>query len=87
MSSSAQADDTQDEFSPETLWKLLGTTPADMNTKFPHLATMEVVAKPVSQKGSTSKYQQYLDLLNRASYAIRDVVSKGLSTKFEPESI
>jgi hypothetical protein len=61
------------------MWELLGTTPADMNTKFPHLATIEVVAKAVSQTGSTYKYQQYFYLLNHISYAIHDVVNKGLS--------
>ena len=66
------------------IWELLETTPADMDMKFPLLATIKVVAKGVSQTGSTSKYQQYLDLLNRTSYAIRDVVDKGLSTIVRP---
>jgi hypothetical protein len=79
MSSGTQGDDTQDDSASE-MWELLETTPADMNAEFPHLATIEVVAKAVSLKGPTSKYQQYFDLLNRTSYAIHDVVNKSLST-------
>jgi hypothetical protein len=79
MSSGTQGDDTQDD-SASKMWELLETTPADMNAKFPHLATIEVVAKPASQKWATSKYQQYFDLLNRISYAIHDVVDKSPST-------
>jgi hypothetical protein len=69
------------------MWGRLGTTKAEIRAKFPELTTTDGVAKAISQSGTTSKYQQYFDLMNNISSAIHEVVDKGLSAVVRAQSI